>query len=233
MVAAIIVILQFVGIAHLQDIFNAASGVRSSPTPSNPYNIAGANLMLYDPMTDNSKGAGWDEININNDVICKLDSSGYIDEVKMGFSAICGAKSPSFETLRNYIFEVNASFRLGGNDSLYGIVIRHSLSPESSYRFQITPSGEYSIVVERNPGGSSVLHSGAITTPFNRGPDSYNTLAVVANGASFTLYVNHMQVMTFQDSSLDTGSIGVYASSPRDVPETEVVYTFARVWQLP
>src|SRR5262249_21342508 len=94
-VAAVIAILQFAGIAKFQDLFHVARIADPTSTTSNPYGIAGANLILDDPMTDNSKGAGWDQITVSNSFMCKLDSTGYIDDVKAGWSAACDAKAPS------------------------------------------------------------------------------------------------------------------------------------------
>jgi hypothetical protein len=236
-VAAIIAVLQFAGVSHFQDLLPAVSAADRTPTPNNPYNIARATLILDDPLIDNSKGVGWDQINVS-DITCKLDSTGYTDDVKSNWAATCAAKAPSFQALRNYIFEVGCSLRAGTNESLpngsaYGISFRDTFSPLSLYIFQVAPNGAYSIVLQQPPAQSRVLTSGTITTPFNHGTVSFNTLAVAAIGAHITFYVNYVQVATIQDSTLQTGTVGVYAYSGKDAPETQVIYSSARVWQLP
>ncbi len=54
--------------------------------------------------------------------------------------------------------------------------------------------------------------------------------AVVARGSSITIYINHQQVTTIQDSTFASGHIGVFAYKMNN--PTEVVFRDAKVWSL-
>ncbi|HLZ63551.1 MAG TPA: hypothetical protein VKR06_41990, partial [Ktedonosporobacter sp.] len=55
-----------------------------------------------------------------------------------------------------------------------------------------------------------------------------NLLAVVATGGTLTVYANHQQLATVNDSTLSQGHIGFVAED--DENATEVAFQNARVW---
>jgi serine/threonine protein kinase len=54
-----------------------------------------------------------------------------------------------------------------------------------------------------------------------QGPKSINTFKIIANGKNFTLFVNGKKVWTFQDSSFDSGSVGMLVN----LKGTEVAFS--------
>jgi hypothetical protein len=60
------------------------------------------------------------------------------------------------------------------------------------------------------------------------GTGADNLLAVVANGHSILLFVNHTQVGSITDNHFSAGVIGLLASDSSNT--TEVAYSNARLW---
>jgi len=78
----------------------------------------------------------------------------------------------------------------------------------SAYQFQYTRNGYYSLW-KRSGGGSAVAVVDWTYSPAINQGEAWNTLRVVANGASLTLYINGVNVWSGSDSSLSYGYPGV------------------------
>lgn len=78
---------------------------------------------------------------------------------------------------------------------------------DSGYRFQITRNGFYSVF--RLDSASGVQLQGWTTTAAVNQGDAWNTLRVVANGNSFSFYINGTLVWAGTDSTYSTGRVGV------------------------
>jgi hypothetical protein len=57
-----------------------------------------------------------------------------------------------------------------------------------------------------------------------------NTIAVIASGSNFTLYLNNTQLDSVTDSTYSRGTINLIASDSTNT--TEVTYRNARLWTL-
>ena len=69
----------------------------------------------------------------------------------------------------------------------------------------------------------------SVTPAIHTGLNQANTLAVVAQGNTFDLYVNDEKVDSVSDSTYSQGEIGVLAANQAG-NGTEVVFSNAMVW---
>ncbi len=179
-----------------------------------------ANLKLTDPLTDNSKGNGW-ESNAN----CQFQASAYhvLDSQANTFN-FCSAINTDFQ---NFTYQVEALLIKGDG---IGITFRGNAKNNQIYRFTVFNDNSYSLVAYVDPTGTNarLLTNGNVTPAPNL--SNTNTIAVVARGSSLTLYFNQAVVTTFNDSSYTHGQIGVQVDN--GTATAEGVFTNAQVWGL-
>lgn len=195
---------------------SATAAIRSAnPNPYPPY---GGTLALYDPLSDNSQGNGWDEGGN-----CTFTGSAYHDsESQIGYANQCIAQSTSFS---NFVYEAQMMIISGDCGAL---IFRADGSNGKYYYFRICEDGTYDLI--RYDGFNSTGHilqsdsSSAITTGLNQS----NGIAVVAIGNNIDLYVNHQKIASVSDSTYSQGQIGVAADCSSN--PTEVVFSNVRVW---
>ena len=219
-------------------VFFAVSRLHSSPTPTtsttptpttattpavtsqgNPYTHSGK-LVFSDALGDNSGGHAWD-VNGN----CVFTGGTYhAIAPNASFSDYCIAQSASFS---DFVFEAQMSI-IKGNAG--GIIFRvTSTNPTNQYySFYIGQDGSYTL--DRSDG--TTLTSGS-NPAINQGLGKTNVIAVVAQGNSFKLYVNHQPIDTATDSTYSHGRIGVVAIvySQNGQP-TEVEFSNVKLWTL-
>lgn len=185
-----------------------------------PYTHSGT-LVLSDSLSDNSKGHNWDE-NSN----CAFKEGAYHDIApKPNFGDYCIAEATDFS---NFAFEVQMQVIKGDAG---GIVFRiTSTNPANKYYIlDVDQTGSYSFDAV-NGSNDSTLANGS-SAAVNQGVNQTNLLAVVAQGTSITLYVNHHAIAHATDSTYSHGQIGLDAN-PFDNHPTEVVYSNVKVWTL-
>jgi hypothetical protein len=194
---------------------------------ANPY---GGTLVLNDPLRDNSLGhwyQGSDSVSSG-----KFTGGAYHASFSPGprtgaSTAISCTASVDF---RNFAFEVQMTIIKGD----FGVILfRATHNTTGGYQFVVGQNGMYILRYWQNltakilvgPTLSSVIHPGLGQT---------NLIAVVAEGSTIRLYVNHLQIASVTDSTYSHGSIGLFADTyiSREHP-TEVVYSNAKVWVLP
>ena len=108
-----------------------------------------------------------------------------------------------------------------------GISLRDTTAKAYAYYFMICQDGTYAFF--RYDGFTApvqTLRSGS-STAIITGLKQSNLVAIVANGASFDLYVNHQRIDSVSDGSYSQGEFGVSADA-----NTTAAYTFARMWTL-
>ncbi len=177
-----------------------------------------ANLKLNDPLTDNSKGSGW-----QNDNFCKFQGNAYhVLDPQTGTYNTCVAANTNFS---DFTFQVEGELKNGD-----GIGLTFRGNNNQLYRFMIFTDGTYNIVVyvDTSAGNARKLTNGSLPTT----PDlsSTNTIAVVARGSSLTFYFNQTVVTTYNDPSYSHGQIGL---ATFDVTNSaEAVFTNLKVWAL-
>lgn len=179
-----------------------------------------AHLLLSDPLTDNSKGSGWQQDNL-----CKFQGSAYhaTDNQTNTFNS-CSAVKTNFT---NFTFEVEALLNSG--DGL-GITFRGNADKNQYYRLAIFTDGTYAvyIYVDNTGTNSRKLTSGTITPT----PDltRTNLISVVARDSTMAIYFNKTQVTTFTDPTYSSGQIGVAVD---DISKSaDGVFSNLNVWGL-
>jgi hypothetical protein len=180
-----------------------------------------ANLKLSDPLSDNSKGSGW-----QTDNLCKFQGNAYhVTDVQTNSFNSCSAVNTDFS---NFTFEVEAVLNKG--DAI-GITFRGNADKNQFYRVSIYTDGSYAIYlyVDSTGTNSRKLTNGNITPT----PDLTNTnvISVVASGSTFTFYFNKTKVTSFTDPTYSHGQIGVAATDLSSA--ADAVFTNLNVWALP
>jgi len=197
-----------------------ASAIAANP---NPYPPGSGRLALLDPLSDNSHGYNWSA----NPTNCVFTGGVYhVIAPDPRFFAYCVARSTDFI---NFAYEVQMKIIKG---DLGGIIFRANSTSNNFYVFHVDQLGSYQLLV--CPGNT--CRQIVATTPspaINRGLNSTNLVAVVVTGTTITLFVNHQQVASVNDSTFSHGQVGVVASPFANAGHpTEVVYSNARVWTL-
>lgn len=115
-----------------------------------------------------------------------------------------------------------------------GLIFRANTSGQSPafYYFRINQDGTYYLFlyVDSTATNARTLAHGT-ATGFNTGLNQTNLISVVAKGSTLGLDVNKQQITSVTDSTFTSGQIGLAAEYING--STEVVYTNAKVWQLP
>ncbi len=112
-----------------------------------------------------------------------------------------------------------------------GMTIRDNSDNSNLYLFLVCQDGSYHFnkYMSSSAGGSTTLTNGN-SSAINQGAGQSNTIAVVANGSSFDLYVNSQQIDSASDSAYSQGYVGLAAWANNDA--TTVIYQDARVWTI-
>jgi hypothetical protein len=197
-----------------------------APTP-NSYDSRGK-LILDDPLRDNSQGYGWDEQSSNTGGDCKFTASGYdVLQSDPNYFNYCYASKTN---LSNFAYEVQMTIIKGDAG---GILFRADGAKGTFYYFTVSQDGFYQIsLCPINPTCRDLVRS-IPTSAINKGLKQVNLLAVVAEGDTFTIYVNHQQITSVKDGTYRQGQIGMIASPfATKGHATEVVYTNAKVWMF-
>lgn len=179
------------------------------------------NLLLSDPLSDNSKGSGW-----QTDDLCKFQGNAYhaTDNQTNTFTA-CSAVKTNFT---NFTFEVEAVLNSGDG---IGITFRGNADKSQFYRLAVYTDGSYAIYlyVDNTGTNSRKLTNGTIT-PTPTLTDT-NLISIVARGSSMAFYFNKTEVTSFIDPTYSSGQIGVAVT---DISNTaDGVFSNLNVWGLP
>lgn len=190
----------------------------TSTAEANPYAAGGGTLVLHDPLSDNSKGYGWEEGERDGGT-CSFSGGSYHSNIPQdGVFHSCLALATNFA---DFAFEVQATVIAGSSS---GIVFRADRAQTHLYYFIIDENGNYHLKVYFDKyGTSSVVASGSSAAIKNSGS---NLIAVVARGSRIDLYVNRQLIKSLNDTTFRSGQIGVVALAG------EVAFSDARVWKL-
>ena len=212
-----------------QDRATATAQAQASATAAvnaanpNPYTPGLGTLALLDPLTNNSKGYAWDA-SVHTDGTCAFTGGSYhVSTPKTQFFYLCTAEVSDYS---NFAFEVQLKVVKG---DCGGMVFRADSNTGKLYFFEVCQDGSYNFSryldftgnnVKQLAGGSSA----AITTGLNQ----TNTIAVVAQGSTLTIYVNKQKISSVTDSSFTHGQIGLFADASNN--PTDVAFNNAKVW---
>jgi hypothetical protein len=212
--------------------FNATATVQaqSSATAaviaanSDPY--GGGTLTLYDPLRDNNSGYSWSLGTTKTGGGCTFSGGSYhVSESNTSFFQYC-TESNDFS---NFAFEVKMQIINGDGG---GIVFRFDNNKNNYYVFFVNDDGSYNLAVCTGGSCHQLFNTGS-SSAIHQSLGQINVVAVVAQGSTITLYVNHQQITSVTDSTYSHGQIGLVASPfSNNGHATEVVYSNAKVWTL-
>ncbi len=207
--------------AHATATATARSIATATATAAiDPYPPTSGKLAFDDPL---SQAYQWDDYtNASLGLTCQFSNGAYhLRESKIGSIYTCADQAQ----FSNIAFEVQMTILHG---DCGGIIFRNNGT--KYYLFQVCANGAYELDVGLDSTHFKALvnkYSRAITTGYNQ----LNTIAVVADGSTLDLYVNHTKIDSVSDkTSTGAGFIGL-AAGAYTVP-TEVAYSNAKVWTL-
>jgi hypothetical protein len=187
------------------------------------------NLVLDDPLSDNSKGNNWD-VNTSSDgkEACQFAAGTYhAAALDPRYAYHCYARNTTFS---NFTYQVQMVIIKG---DLGGILFRlgQANNQDIGYRALISTQGDYTL--ESFDGQSYQIVGSGTNTAIKTGLNQSNLIAIVARGNTLELYVNEQFVMRAVNNTSSQGQIGVAAStSANQGHPTEVVFSNAKVWKL-
>jgi hypothetical protein len=207
--------------ATISTTVNAATATASIIAANpNPYPPGGGRLMLYAPLKSNINGT-WEE-NSN----CTFKNDGYhVNQRPVGWFTYCATR---FSNFSNFAFEAQMKIITGNG----GGIILHAdttFSKYSAYTLFILLDGRYYLNLYVNGRYTKTLVS-SFSSAISQGLNQMNLIAVVAKGSTISVYVNHQQIASVNDSTYSQGQIGFIADAI--TTPADAVYTNARVWTL-
>ncbi|HLG63141.1 MAG TPA: protein kinase [Ktedonosporobacter sp.] len=201
-----------------------------TPTPglsAIPYPPYKGRLVLNDPLHDNTGSYNWGRgytIDASGTSCTFIDNAYHVIEINKKRIYYCTeTKIP----VRDFVLQVDMSIISGDQG---GVVFR--LQGNRYYFFRIGQDGSYFLKVytDGSTGAGLVLAQGK-SKSINAGLKKHNTLAIVANGSSFTLYVNNNVIgPAALDNSYSQGALGLVAEA--ETGATEVAFSNLKVWAL-
>jgi len=195
-----------------------AQVIANNPYPS--YLSGSGTLTFVDPLSQES-GSQWSSYNSSGGG-CQFTGGAYhASEEQSNLYRYCSTGA----TFSNFAFEVQLTITQGD----CGGMIFRSDGNENYYYFQVCRNGNYDVFKHVSHSGSTNLGSGN-SSAIHSGLGQQNEIALVANGSSFTFYVNAQQVSQLQDNSYTSGRIGLVASDHSQA--TDAAYSNARLWTV-
>ncbi len=211
-------------LAHITPQTNPTTNP-TTPAATDPYIHAGT-LSLNDPLQDNSQGNDWQTGINQNNATCSFTAGAYQSTQPInGDFHTCIALTTNFS---NFVYEVQMTIVSG---QAGGIIFRADQGKSTFYYFRVGQDGSYDLWAFVD---SFIVHAnhlaGGISQAIHTGANQFNIVAVVAQGASLALYVNHQLITTVNDSTYSSGQIGVVAYNQGS--PAQVVFSNAKVWTL-
>jgi len=195
----------------------------------NPYPPNTGNLVLNDPLSDNSQGHNWQVAATQGNNACQFANRAYQSandntSTNLYNGTVCFAEHTDFS---NFTFQVQITLVQG---LCGGIVFRGDSKANNFDRFVICSNAWYDFR-QCSGGYCDVVFVNGLSPAINTALGTTNTLAVVANGPVITIYVNGKQVVSATDSGFSQGQIGLVTSGYNS---TLTIATFrnARVWAM-
>ncbi len=204
----------------------------------NPYAPQQSKLVLQDPLKDNSRGSGWEEKS-NQYGLCGFAGNGYHTGVPNGYGGQCFARNTDFD---NFTYEIHMKFVKGtiqdpnvAQASGATIDFRASSDTAKFYELTIFMNGLYDLGIcdlSRNTCAQTIPPNTFCckkAASFHPGLNKSNTIAIVADQATLTIYINGQRVLgPVNDTTYTSGLIGVGADGGS--AESEVEFSDLKVW---
>jgi hypothetical protein len=191
----------------------------------NPYTHSGR-LALSDPLQNNSSGYLWAE-----DSTCRFMDGAYHVKVPTYPDTCLASNTPDFS---NFAFEVQMRILKGDAGGLLFRVVELAATASKYYDFVISPDGQYWLVRANDPSETPYLELKSGRSSFiKQGINQTNLIAVVVQGNTITLYVNHQKIaLPLADSTFSHGRVALEAGLSNPGNPTEVVFSNVKIWTL-
>ena len=196
----------------------------------NLYNSStSGNLVLNDPLIDNSHGNGWSEGSSTDGGTCQFTGGAYhVTTTNETYIQTCNALSTNFS---NFAFSVQMRVV---NGDCGGLTFRADSANSKFYYWRVCAlNGYYGLLLytNSNSNSSTQLAFDPSPGPIN-GPNQVNLLTVIARGQTIILYINKQEVVSVNDGTYSHGQVGVTAEGASNSPAADVAYNDAKVWTL-
>jgi len=206
-------------------------------TEPNPYGNHNGILVLNDPLNQQNPQRNWDA----SSGACSFSTDGYhvvANAQSQGFT-LCSTATSDYT---NFAYQVQMTFtKVTGTAASGGLVFRGNKASKQFYFFEIFTNGAFDLYRCPGPNGAacpllSVTTGGPIPS-FHANLNQPNTIAVLANGNEFSLYVNNQLAVgpivdTTADSTYTHGTIGMMARESGANAETDVVFNNIKIWKM-
>jgi len=212
-VVAIIACIAFFALANAGG--NSTGQTNGTPTSNSTATTgptattSGPQVLYSDSMTDSP--SGW----TNDPASCFESNDGY--HIKGG--SVCYA--PAGDNLTDTTITVTTKLLHATSSMIYGIAFRVSASNDA-YLFQITSDGRWAFL-NLTGGTGNLITQPTSNSAIQTGTGATNTLKVVAQGTSFTFFVNGTQVGQQTNSLYASGKCGL--ANGDNTTSSEVVFT--------
>ena len=209
---------------------------------TNPYPPHSGTFVMNETLANNNYG--WQESTTPIGGACRFVEGGYQDYNPIIDPNPCFAYNTNFA---NFTYQIDMKFTsIGQLHSGGGIIFRGNSTTGKYYFFEIYNSGKYSLQV-CNAGDCTLQLAGyksdnQALKAFHPGLNVPNTLAVVAIGTKFDLYVNNQFIKEVVDpnNTYTTGMIGVLTTGGNDnnlrtaatSTPGQVLFSNAKMWKL-
>ena len=202
-------------------------------TEPNPYGNHDGILVVNNALNQQDPSMQWTE----SPGICSFSTDSYhviASDQSQGFTT-CNATASDYT---NFVYQIQMTFsKVTPLTSSGGLVFRENKTDNQFYFFEIFTNGTYAFY--RCPGTNgpaclllSASKIGAIPA-FHTDLNQPNTLAIVANANTLTLYVNNQLVVgPITDVAYSHGKIGLMARQNQPNAVTDVAFNSLKVWQL-
>jgi hypothetical protein len=176
-------------------------------------------LKLDDPLSDNSKGAGWEQ-----DSGCAFTASAYhATNTQAKSYYTCTAMSTNFS---DFTYQVSMQIAQGDGGAL---TFRGDVANHKFYSLLFDTTGSYTLLLYTGQDNNPKTLTSGSASGFHTGLGQSNEIGVVARGAKISIYVNGQLVTSVTNSTYTSGQIGV---ASYNLSSTDVVFSHAKVWVL-
>jgi len=211
-------------IAHANATATAQAWARSTATfiaaNRDPYQPSGP-LAFVDSLSQPNKWQNGSNTNFGGK--CQFVNGAYqISQSSLNKNFICDERAQ----YSNFAFEVKMIIDQG---DCGGMTIRDNSDSSNLYLFLVCQDGSYHFAKYTSTITNSSLAS-SNSSAINQGTGQSNTIAVVANGSSFDLYINSQKIDSASDNTYNKGYIGLLAHAYNNA--TTVTYQDARAWTI-
>ena len=191
-----------------------------------PYPPYHGTLALNDSLRDSSN-LNFGEAS-SGGLTCQFTKGAYHVGSTGQSTALCVAPATDFS---NFVYEMQMTIIKGDSG---GIFFRADFNSSKLYFFAVSTEGTYELILYTDSSHAKTLRNITLSAAIHRGLNQTNLIAVGANGNIITLYINHQQLVSVNDSTYSHGQIGLVAAPfAGSVDPTEVAFNNAKVWTLP